>query len=113
MIKLQILAEDIKNSRYTRSEDCAITRAITRGGLKGYRHTGMEIRSNHSSYQKQTDLYSDSNSNLKELADRVWRMYRGIDKVEDFEFTLITKENDNLRTARTEPSDNQGVHETQ
>lgn len=40
---LNILAEDIHTSRYTDSEDCAMTRAFRRAGLSHFRETGGYI----------------------------------------------------------------------
>lgn len=43
LVKLQILASDIKENNYFNDKVCPITKALERAGLKGYTDSGMAI----------------------------------------------------------------------
>lgn len=91
-IKLQILAQDIRDSNIMHSGDCPITRALRRAGMGEYRHTGCAIRSNDDPYDSQSEFCSFKNSNVQDLWHAVWIAHARYEiyqqAPQDFEFTL-------------------------
>lgn len=91
-IKLQILAQDIRESDIMHSGDCPITRSLKRAGMGEYRHTRCAIRTNGDPYDIQSEFCSFMNSNIQELWHLVWIAYARYETYQqspqDFEFTL-------------------------
>lgn len=85
VVKLKILASDIKDGNYIRSSFCPITLALGRAGL--------EMKSGASYLYSMSVLDRIRSSNHQELDSKVCKMYenykfRGVEP-EDFEFDLI------------------------
>ncbi len=87
-VTLQILASDILTTQFTNSEDCAITRALSRAGYPHMRHTGFEIASGKPGIDEVYYATNDKNPELVDLSDKVDMMYMNLEKPEDFEHTL-------------------------
>lgn len=91
-IALQILAQDIVETNYLDSDECAITRALVRAGYIMYRHVGRDIRHSDGKFDDQVILCDKYDSNLDDLTDKVWNMYHRLEPPQDFTFTLVNKE---------------------
>jgi hypothetical protein len=89
-VKLQILAEDIKNSNYLYSSNCAITKALERAGYSEYHDAGTDICKRNDG---EDILIDNSNKTYAELTEKVRAMYRNKELkegiIEDFEHELI------------------------
>jgi hypothetical protein len=90
---IKILAQDIRETDYTNSRDCAITRALQRAGLN-MRETGGTI----DLVDKDGDAIKALLVTPKELSKKVRGMYKQVGNIDssvntvfptDFEFTLI------------------------
>ena len=87
VITLQILKDDLLNTNFFNSDDCAITRALKRAGYNAH-HTGASLRCD-----KYNNLLLANISQLMKLENKVIRMYKGL-KVykpliaEDFKFDI-------------------------
>lgn len=75
-ITLQILAEDIRNSEYTNSRDCAITRGLYRAGLDAH-EGGGQIVNNSAEEHYWIDTPIDTPN---DLTQKVMGMYAFVDK---------------------------------
>ncbi len=73
-ITLNILAEDIKTTNYTNCSDCAITRALQRGGYEGWKDTGLSIKNE----KGEEVIHYNENPQYKNLSDKVVAMYGGV-----------------------------------
>ncbi len=92
-IKIKILAEDIRNTNYFSSKDCAITRALHRAGYPNLRDCGVSIMNdndgsrsnimNHGEYMKMTDKVI----NMYAFVDKQVKMNSPVEP-EDFEFII-------------------------
>ena len=71
-LKLQILAQDILESDYTVSKDCAITRALHRAGRTDLKDGGV-LRLDNDDYTKLAD--TNNNQSYFELVYKVLGMY--------------------------------------
>jgi hypothetical protein len=88
-IHLSIRAEDILKTRYTDAHDCAITRALERGGYADFRHEGTDIVHTVS----RETIVDTRNKSFKELTQLVWDMYdakeeKNFGAVESFQFVI-------------------------
>jgi len=91
-IKLNILANDILETEYSNSRDCAITRALARAGFPNYEDCGTDIIDNDT----EETVVTSHNETYWSLSVRVMKMYRtkriGATEhsllIEDFEHTL-------------------------
>lgn len=87
IIKLQILASDIREGTYMNPEDCPITRALRRAGVLNVMDGGIYLRNS---------LYKQIHSNnADKLQERVGKMYgwtkgrrADVEEPQDFEFDL-------------------------
>ncbi len=75
-ITINILAEDIRTTKFHKGQDCAITRALKHAGIDA-RHTGFSIQHN-------TEFGSFSNPG--DLAERVIGMYKFLNPSEIYGF---------------------------
>lgn len=91
-IPLTILAQDIKETNYMDSSDCAITRALSRAGLSNYWHAGTSIREPADEGEDRDILCTENNSNLRVLSTEVWNMYLNKSST-DLNFILKIEEN--------------------
>lgn len=79
-LTLNILASDIKETIFTNSTNCAITRALNRAG-KEWSHIGFnQVRT-------EDDLILEVEG-MQQLSSKVWDMYNNYTTPEDFTFTL-------------------------
>lgn len=93
-VKLEILAKDIEESRYTIARDCAITRALHRAGINAI-HDGIGILE-----ENEGRNYIATNDDFQEAHEKVTNMYAAAayekEIVQDdevfFQFWNITKE---------------------
>lgn len=85
-ITLNILASDIKETDYYNSEDCAITRALSRAGRPDLQDVGrgIEYKDLNIINRFVTDW---SNPSYQDLVETVLLMY-GYKNPEDFTYTL-------------------------
>src|SRR5688572_3778022 len=100
-ITLNILAEDIKNSNYTDSRNCAITKALKRAGIKaedgGYelyhdnKITPKKIPNPPKLANKVARMYAFKNNNPECWGDEVATL--GVLKPRSFKYSLEVPDN--------------------
>lgn len=83
-VTLEILASDIKETEYTNSKDCAITRALARAGYPELEDQGLVI-ANKDSWEY---VIKRDNKKYAELSVKVADMYMGRREIEDFTHVL-------------------------
>jgi hypothetical protein len=87
-VELQIHEKDFHETEYQQTDDCAITRALTRAGYPQLRDAGIDIVD-----REDEGIVVCNGSSYKEMSDRVLRMYRYLGKEMEYNFknTFLTE----------------------